>query len=68
MWFVVILIASIASIGCVLFAWDNFTITPTFTTLQDQQYPVWLVPFPAVSVCSANKISRSEAVKYANEL
>lgn len=49
-------------------AWQNFTNQPTFTTLQSVKYPIWRVPFPAVSVCSVNKISRKAARAYAEEM
>lgn len=46
----------------------NFNENPTFTSLQSQQYPTSKVPFPAVCVCSINKISRKAALEYAEEL
>lgn len=46
----------------------SFNENPTFTSLQSQSYPSSKVPFPAVCVCSINKISRKAAIQYAEEL
>lgn len=49
-------------------AWGRFTDNPTITTLESQQYSVLDIPFPAVAICSNNKISRSAADQYAQYL
>lgn len=49
-------------------AWGRFTDNPTITTLESQQYSVLDIPFPAVAVCSNNKISKSAADQYAQYL
>lgn len=59
--------------GCSLFfftttIYDSFVLNPLITTLYDTVYPVKNIPFPAVSICSNNRISRREAMKFAKEL
>lgn len=49
-------------------AWEGYTTNPLVTTLHDTIYPVANVPFPAVSVCNNNRISRRAAVLLAKEL
>lgn len=49
-------------------AWGRFTDNPTITTLESQQYSVLDIPFPAVAICSNNKISKSAADQYAQYL
>lgn len=52
----------------VLFAWARFTDNPTITTLESQHYSVFGLDFPAVGICSNNKISRARAEEYADFL
>ncbi|XP_037943866.1 sodium channel protein Nach-like [Teleopsis dalmanni] len=49
-------------------SWDQFVGQYFVINLQDPLFPVEKVPFPAVSVCSNNRISLREAMSYANEL
>jgi hypothetical protein len=51
-----------------VFAWNDFTSQPTFTTLESQTYSVTQLDFPGVSVCNINKISKKAAVEYAKTL
>lgn len=68
LWYLIQLCAVTAAVYIFLHAWQNFTAKPTFTTLQSVKHPIWEVPFPAVSICSVNKISRKAAWEYAEEL
>lgn len=36
--------------------WTRFETTPTITTIESYYYPIWNVPFPAVTVCNNNKV------------
>lgn len=36
--------------------WDRFQTTPTITTVETNNYPIWNVPFPAVTICNINKV------------
>lgn len=68
MWVVLHLTMTIAAVYIVLFAWSRFTDNPTITTLESQQYSIFNLQFPAVGICSNNKISRSNAEAYADYL
>ncbi|XP_068903807.1 sodium channel protein Nach-like isoform X2 [Tenebrio molitor] len=46
--------------------WDRLTENPTVTSLENTNYPVTEVPFPAVSICNINKISKRKAEIVAN--
>lgn len=58
----------IVTIFCVLQLWQVFMASPTATTLTNTNYPVEKVPFPGVSICNINKISKSRAEYLANYL
>lgn len=64
-WYVVQLCAIGAAGYIFFFALDGFVSKPTFTSLESVDHPIWEIPFPAVSVCSVNKISRKAAYEYA---
>jgi acid-sensing ion channel, other len=49
-------------------SYQGFVANPLVTTLHDTIYPVKFIPFPAVTVCSNNRISKKEATKFAKEL
>lgn len=68
MWMVVNLTMIVVSIYIVVFAWNRFTENPTITTLESQHYSIYDLNFPAVGVCSNNKISRAYAENYADRL
>ncbi|XP_013101179.2 pickpocket protein 28 [Stomoxys calcitrans] len=50
------------------FTWDQFVMQTFSINLHNPLYPVENVPFPAVSICSNNRISRKAAAKYALQL
>lgn len=62
-------LCALAGAGYILFfALDGFVSKPTFTSLETLDHPTWEIPFPAVAICSVNKISRRAAMEYAFEL
>uniref|UniRef100_A0A182WIC2 Uncharacterized protein n=1 Tax=Anopheles minimus TaxID=112268 RepID=A0A182WIC2_9DIPT len=44
-----------------MIAWMRFRTTPTITTIETMTYPIWNIPFPAVTVCNINKIDNRRA-------
>lgn len=68
MWFSIHVFDACALIFFTLTIWDSFTANPLVTTLHDTIYPIKNIPFPAVSICSNNRISRKEAETFAKEL
>ncbi|XP_050073010.1 pickpocket protein 11-like [Anopheles maculipalpis] len=51
-----------------LIAWMRFRTTPTITTIETMTYPIWNIPFPAVTVCNINKIDNRKAKGIINRL
>ncbi|KXJ77947.1 hypothetical protein RP20_CCG006004 [Aedes albopictus] len=49
-------------------SWIRFKNTPTITTIETTTYPIWNVPFPAVTVCNINKVDRNRSEKIINSL
>jgi amiloride-sensitive sodium channel len=52
----------------ILDVWKEYVNSPTVTTVDSTTYPIWNIPFPAVSVCNFNKVSRSAAWNLAQNL
>lgn len=67
-WFAILLATLFLSVYVAMNGWLDFIDNPTYTSLKSVQHPIWKVPFPAVCICSVNRISRQEAMNYANEL
>ncbi|XP_053669889.1 pickpocket protein 28-like [Anopheles nili] len=67
-WLLVLILEAATLVAIIISAWSKFTANPLITTLYDTIYPIELVPFPAVSLCSNNRISRTAAYRYARQL
>ncbi|KAH8367360.1 hypothetical protein KR200_012025 [Drosophila serrata] len=54
----------------IAFLWGTYTNEQDalVTTMYHPMYPIWKVEFPAISVCSLNRISRRAAWRYAHDL
>lgn len=44
------------AIVLMLLVWNRFQTTPTITTVETINYPIWNLPFPAVTICNNNKV------------
>lgn len=63
-WFAIILTSFICASLLVNTMWTRFRMSPTMTAVKDTHLPLYSLPFPAVSVCSTDKIKRNEAYVY----
>lgn len=57
-WGGVITIAFLLSILMTIWIWQRSQNTPTLTTIDTYYYPIWNVPFPAVTFCNINVVYR----------
>lgn len=48
--------------------WNNFTRNPFLTTLEKDEFEIWDTSFPAVGICSVNKLSAKAAIEYSKVL
>lgn len=49
-------------------AWNRFEVTPTITTIETNNYPIWNIKFPGVTICNNNKVYRPAADIITNKL
>ncbi|KAM8715103.1 hypothetical protein ACLKA7_002189 [Drosophila subpalustris] len=61
-WLAVVLAAIAASIILVLVSLYANRETPTVTVIESSHFPTWNIPFPAVTICNFNKISKTKAL------
>ncbi|XP_043652138.1 pickpocket protein 19 [Drosophila teissieri] len=67
-WLLVHMATTVSLIVVLSLTWEQFVAQSFVTNLKDPLYPVENVPFPAVSICPNNRISRQAVIRYAEEL
>lgn len=67
-WFIITIISIIVSISLVMVSYVWNGETPTVTVIESSHYPTWNIPFPAVTLCNFNKISKTKALNMAKAL
>ncbi|KAK4878227.1 hypothetical protein RN001_010733 [Aquatica leii] len=67
-WYCVLVIALYCTVTLLLFSWNQFVEEPTVIILENPHFPISLVPFPGISICDLNKISRRKVETFSKEL
>lgn len=67
-WFIIVLIAVIVSFVMVWLSYSWSKSIPTVTVIESTHFPTLNMPFPAVTICSINRISKRKAYKLARSL
>lgn len=52
------IIGAAFTLTMITLVWQRFQATPTITTIDTYYYPIWNVPFPAVTICNINQVYR----------
>lgn len=60
-WIVVCLLSLIFTVVLMLLVYNRYRTTPTITTIETNNFPIWNVNFPAVTICEINKVHRTAA-------
>lgn len=64
----VVLTAIVCAVFIMGIEWNFHLSKYTITSVDTAHYPLWNIPFPAVTVCGFNKVQRSQAHDFINEL
>jgi hypothetical protein len=64
----VLALCLLAAIGMVWIEWSRNDTRPTLIALDTSHYPIWNIDFPAVTLCGINRIKKSRALTFSNEL
>ncbi|RZC22689.1 sodium channel protein Nach, partial [Asbolus verrucosus] len=67
-WATVVTISLVAAVTLLCIAWIDFQEDPTLLVTDSTHYPIWNYPFPAVTICSFNKLSKKMTYKLAREM
>jgi len=68
MWSAVFIICVSVATVMMRIVWLRFDESPTVTTVETTTYPIWNIPFPAVTLCNNNKVYKSAAIRLAKNL
>nr|CAD7570917.1 unnamed protein product [Timema californicum] len=60
LWGSVVLSALVIAVTIILNSWEMFNNRHTMTSIETANYPLWNVPFPAITICALNKVQRSK--------
>lgn len=60
LWFLLCFMGFILTIYFILPIWIKWNSQPTLTTLDSTNHPVWEIDFPAVTICSPNKVLQAK--------
>ncbi|KFB35480.1 AGAP009590-PA-like protein [Anopheles sinensis] len=61
-WLCAVVASTISAITLLVISWSWSVETPTVTVTESTNFPTWNLPFPAVTVCSLNRISAAAAL------
>lgn len=67
-WCAVCIVCISVAIVMMKIVWLRYKGSPTVTSVDTTNYPVWNIPFPAVTLCDNNKVYRPAAMKLAANL
>lgn len=67
-WISACLMGAIVAVLLIGLIYERFQSTPTITTVETYNYPIWNVKFPAVTICNINKVHRPASLKIRSKL
>lgn len=68
LWSLVLVTVISFSVYVCISLWDSFMRNPTIITLENEDFKIWNTPFPAIGICSVNKLSAKSAIEYSKVL
>ena len=68
LWFVLSFFALITAIALLYISWAWTAETPTTTVIESTNHPTYNLPFPAITFCGMNKISKKSALEEASKM
>lgn len=68
LWIVLTGLALITAIVLLWISWNWTAETPTTTVIESTNYPTYNLPFPAVTVCNMNKMSKTAVFEFVKDM
>jgi len=66
LWLVLCLMGFVLNVYFIVPIWIKWNNQPTLTTLDSTNHPVWEIDFPAITICSPNKVVERKLESLAN--
>ena len=63
LWIILVIGMMVLSVFIIIPVYEKYENTPTVTTVSDTYHPVWNLNFPAITICSNNRIIESQLDK-----
>lgn len=67
-WAVIVLLGASGSLYMGSLFWTRYINKPTLTRIETTYAPTSAIPFPAVTVCTSNRLSQTKIDKFITEL
>jgi hypothetical protein len=68
LWFVCHCCALTVASVMIFATWRRYQESPTVTAVETTHFPLWKMPFPAVTVCEPNQVTATSARRLAQRL
>jgi acid-sensing ion channel, other len=68
LWILLSFVALITAIVLLWISWNWTAETPTTTVIESTNYPTYNLPFPSLTICNMNKISKAAALATAKDM
>ena len=66
LWLILCLMGFVLNVYFIVPIWIKWNNQPTLTTLDSTNHPVWDIDFPAITICSPNKVVERKLESLAN--
>ncbi|XP_033210034.1 pickpocket protein 28-like [Belonocnema kinseyi] len=67
-WSLVCISFLLLALTMMVLVWYRFSKTPTTTTIDTTTYPIWDLPFPAITICNHNKVYLPKARTFTKDM
>lgn len=67
-WTIIVIAALITAIILLWISWIWNADIPTTTVIESTHYATWNIPFPAITICNFNRISKKAALELASKM
>lgn len=67
-WTVIVIAALITAIILLWISWAWNAEIPTTTVIESTHYATWNIPFPAITICNFNRISKKAALELTTKM
>lgn len=67
-WLTACVLGIMFAVILIMLVYERFQSTPTITTVETNNYPIWNVHFPAVTICNNNKVFKPATVNITKKL